>query len=94
MPWPAPEGGVLLRRVVQRGDPTVSAVAPFRTPHSKMLIKKMLKLFKTTYRFTLSQCCGPVPVLICCGSGSDFGKVLVTPVPAPVPAPVPDPDNI
>ncbi len=29
------------------------------------------------------QCCGTVN--ICCGSGSDFGKVLV---------PVPDPDNI
>jgi hypothetical protein len=29
------------------------------------------------------QCCGTV--MICCGSDSDFGKVLV---------PVPDPDNI
>jgi hypothetical protein len=52
----------------------------------------MLKLLKITYRFTLSQYYGPVPVLICCGSGSDFGKVLV-PAPVSVPTPVPDPDN-
>jgi hypothetical protein len=33
--------------------------------------------------------------MICCGSGSDFEKVLV-PVPAPVSIPVsfPDPDNL
>jgi hypothetical protein len=31
--------------------------------------------------------------MICCGSVSDFGKVLV-PVPIPVPATDQDPDNI
>jgi hypothetical protein len=70
MPWPALEDGVLLRRAIQRGDPAVSAVAPFRTPHSKILIEmlnapfrtqdskiliEMLNLLKTAYRFTLSQ---------------------------------------
>jgi hypothetical protein len=48
--------------------------------HFAFLIKKK-KLFQC-----YNQCCGAV--LICCGSGSDFGKVLV---PGPVPA---DPDNI
>ncbi len=37
----------------------------------------------------LEQCCGTV--MIYCGSGSYFDKVLV-PVPAQVPVPVPDPD--
>jgi hypothetical protein len=40
------------------------------------------------HTYVLLQCCGAV--MICCGSGSDFGKVLA---PIPVPA-VPDPDNI
>jgi hypothetical protein len=45
MPWPALEGGVLLRRAVQWGDPAVLAVAPFRTPHSKNL-QEMLNMGK------------------------------------------------
>jgi hypothetical protein len=33
------------------------------------------------------------PEMQCCGSGSDFGKVLA-PVPVPFPFPFPDPDHI
>jgi len=47
-------------------------------PKRKLEIKVKLVIREDSY-------CGTVPVMICFGSGYDFGKVLV---------PVPTPDNI
>jgi hypothetical protein len=49
MPWPAPEDEVLPLRAVQRGDPAVSAVAPYRIPHSKILIEMLNAPFRTPH---------------------------------------------